>query len=368
MTEINLDNLNDFIRGTAILGTGGGGDPYIGGLILKQELEKCGRIELIDPKDAPDDLFAVSLACMGAPTVFVEKIPNTKTAIDGMRRSERELGRKFNAIIPLEAGGLNATLPLAVAARLGLPVVDGDGMGRAFPEFQMTTFNFAGVRCAPFVMSDDFGNTVLIDTDDASRAESYGRPVCVKMGGIAQIASYAMTGEEIRRCTVPRTVTLALAIGRTVREARIKGEQNTAEALTNYFKTSNPPRFSRTLFEGKVEDVMRESSDGWVRGQVQLVNDAGNVMEIPFQNEFTRAVLDDRTVAITPDLIMVLDRETGEAITTETLRYGQRVRVLGVAAVSIMRTPEALQIIGPHAFGVDEDYTPLENIAWNEKV
>jgi DUF917 family protein len=365
MTEINLDNLDDFIRGTAILGTGGGGDPYIGSLMLRQELEKCGSIQLINPKDAPDDMLAVSVACMGAPTVFVEKIPNTKTAIEGMRRSEKEIGRKFNAVIPLEAGGLNATLPLAVAARLGLPVVDGDGMGRAFPEFQMTTFNFSGVRCAPFVMSDDFGNTVVIDTDDASRAESYGRPVCVKMGGIAQIASYAMTGEEIRRCTVPRTVTLALEIGRTVREARIKGEQNTAEALISYFKISNPPRFSRTLFDGKVEDVVRESSDGWVRGQVNLVNDAGNVMDIPFQNEYSRASFDGKTVAINPDLIMILDRETGEAITTETLRYGQRVRVLGVAAVPIMRTSEALKVIGPRAFGMDEDFCPIENIAWN---
>lgn len=365
MTEINLDNLDDFIRGTAILGTGGGGDPYIGSLMLKQELEQCGSIQLVDPKDAPDDMLAVSLACMGAPTVFVEKIPNTKTAIDGMRRSEREIGREFNAIIPLEAGGLNATLPLAVAARLGLPVVDGDGMGRAFPEFQMTTFNFSGVRCAPFVMTDDFGNTVLIDTDEAARAEAYGRPVCVKMGGIAQIASYAMTGKEIRRCTVPRTVTLALEIGRTVREARIKGEQNTAEALIDYFARSNPSRFSRVLFDGKVEDVVRESADGWVRGQVSLSNLDGSTMEIPFQNEFSRAILDGRTVTITPDLIMILDRETGEAITTETLRYGQRVRVLGVAAVPIMRTPEALDVIGPRAFGMDEDFCPVESIAWN---
>lgn len=365
MTSITLENLDDFIRGTAILGTGGGGDPYIGKLMLKQELETCGSIELIDPKDAPDDMLAVSLACMGAPTVFVEKIPNTKTAIDGMRRSEKEIGRKFNAIIPLEAGGLNATLPLAVAARLGLPVVDGDGMGRAFPEFQMTTFNFAGVKCAPFVMSDDFGNTVVIDTDEAARAEFYGRPVCVKMGGIAQIASYAMSGDEIRRCTVPRTVTLALEIGRTVREARIKGEQNTAEALIDYFKTTNPPRFSRVLFDGKVKDVIRESSDGWTRGHVTLANDAGNVMEIPFQNEFSRAILDGHTVTITPDLIMILDRETGEAITTETLRYGQRVRVLGVAAVPIMRTGKALEIIGPRAFGIDEDFVPIESIAWN---
>lgn len=59
---------------------------------------------------------------------------------------------------------------------------------------------------------------------------------------------------------------------------------------------------------------------------------------------------------------MILDRETGEAITTETLRYGQRVRVLRVSPVPIMRTPEALKVIGPAAFGLKEDYTPIENL------
>ena len=183
------------------------------------------------------------------------------------------------------------------------------------------------------------------------------------MGGIAQIASYAMTGAEIRRCTVPRTVSLALEIGQTVREARIKGEQNTAEALIDYFKTSNPSRFSRVLFDGKVEDVLRESSDGWTRGHVDLANDRGSALNISFQNEFSRAILDGDTVALNPDLILILDRETGEAITTETLRYGQRVRVLGVAAVPIMRTPEALKVIGPEAFGLDEPFKPIEELS-----
>ena len=100
MSNITLDNLEDFIRGTAILGTGGGGDPYIGRLMLEQELHKCGEIRLIAPQDVPDDLFGISLACMGAPTAFVEKLPNASAMIASMRRAEKELGREFNAIVP----------------------------------------------------------------------------------------------------------------------------------------------------------------------------------------------------------------------------------------------------------------------------
>lgn len=365
MTQITLENLPDFIRGTAILGTGGGGDPYIGRLMLQQELETCGAIPLIDPDDVTDDTFAISVACMGAPTVFVEKIPNAKTAIDGLRRAERELGRSFNAIIPLEAGGVNATLPLVVAARLGLPVIDGDGMGRAFPEFQMTTFNVYGARCSPFVMTDDHGNSLVIDADTALRAERYGRPVCVQMGGISQIASYPMTGAQIRRSCVPRTVSLAVEIGRTVRETRIAGDVDVCTGLIDYFASAAPARYSSVLFDGKVQDVVRDTRDGWTIGEVTLAGegDASDAMTISFQNEFSFARHNGRLVAIVPDLIIVLDRETGEAITTESLRYGQRVKVLGVAAPPVMRAEAAMDIIGPRAFSIDADFVPLEDLA-----
>lgn len=368
MSAINLDNLADFIRGTAILGTGGGGDPYIGRLMLQQELEKCGEIKLIDPDDVGDDIFTVTVACMGAPTVFGEKLPNATTAIEGIRRMEKEVGRTVNAITPLEAGGVNATLPLTVAARMGLPVIDGDGMGRAFPEFQMTTFNICGVDCSPFVMSDDFGNTVLLETDSALRTETYGRAVCVKMGGIAQVASYAMTGEEVRNSCVARTVSLAREIGQTVREARIAGEQDICDALVDYFETSNPPRFAQILFDGKVQDIIRETRDGWTHGQVFLegLNEADGEMLITFRNEYSQATVNGKTVAIVPDLISVLDRETGEPITTETLRYGQRVKVLGIAALPVMRTREAIEIFGPRAFAIDEEFQSLETLAWGE--
>ena len=38
-----------------------------------------------------------------------------------------------------EIGGGNGLEPLAIGARMGLPVVDADFMGRAFPELQVPT-------------------------------------------------------------------------------------------------------------------------------------------------------------------------------------------------------------------------------------
>ena len=85
---------------------------------------------------------------MGAPTVLLEKIPSGEEPIRALRVVEKELGRKADATMPTEVGGINSTIPLFVGARLGIPVVDADGQGRAFPELQMETFAIEGIADA----------------------------------------------------------------------------------------------------------------------------------------------------------------------------------------------------------------------------
>jgi hypothetical protein len=85
-------------------------------------------------------------------------------------------------------------------------------------------------------------------------------------------------------------------------------------------------------------------------------------MEILIQNENLIARVDGEMRAIVPDLICVMDSETAEPITTEQLRYGQRVTVMAVAVPEIMRTPEALAVFGPACFGLSETYIPIETM------
>jgi DUF917 family protein len=59
----------------------------------------------------------------------------------------------------------------------------------------------------------------------------------------------------------------------------------------------------------------------------------------------------------------VLEADTAEPITTEGLRYGQRVKVMVVSTPAIMRSPEALEVFGPRAFGLDYDFVPIEELA-----
>jgi len=144
MRKLDKQDLLDLAVGAAFLGTGGGGDPYIGRLMVQNCIEDGQEVTIIDPDDLDDDAFVIPTAMMGAPTVLVEKLPSGDEAIHSLRQLERYVGRKADATMPIEVGGINSTIPLLVGARLGLPVVDADGMGRAFPELQMETLESTG--------------------------------------------------------------------------------------------------------------------------------------------------------------------------------------------------------------------------------
>ena len=324
--RIEIADAVDFARGAAFLGTGGGGDPYIGRLLLEQALRDKGPANVIPVTDLDDDALVVPLAGMGAPTVIIEKIIGFGEGERVLRALEQRLGRKATAIMSAEIGGLNALFPVAMAAHLGLPVVDGDGMGRAFPELQMVTFNIHGQRAAPMVMGNEYGDTVLVEADDNLRVERLARPVVVPMGGLCMLALYSMSGQAAKACTIRGTLSLALGIGRALGAAR-RAQQDPFAALLAFLRGTEYYRHCRILFDGKIVDLRRETQRGWAIGKVVIEDLAGREhLEIEFRNEYLRALRAGRTVAIVPDLISILDRETGEPITTENLKYGQRVQ------------------------------------------
>ncbi|MBY8826361.1 DUF917 domain-containing protein [Sphingomonas colocasiae] len=361
--ELNREDLIDYATGATFLGTGGGGDPYIGRLMLQQEFDEGRRADIIDPMDLPDDALVITAAGIGAPTVMIEKIPCMIAAEQAVRAVEDRLGRKADAIISIEAGGANGTLPLVVAARMGLPVVDADGMGRAFPELHMVTFSVYGCKSAPLSLASERGDLMSIETESNVLAERLARSAVINLGAMAQIALYPMSGADVKRTAVPNTLTLSLRIGQTISAARAS-KQCPFTALIDFFAQANPPRHARILYDGKVSDVLRETQGGFARGAVTLVPIEGDdePCRITFQNEFLTAEKAGRTLTMVPDLITILDRETGEPITTEALRFGQRVKVMAVGVPPIMRTPEALATFGPRAFGFDMDFVAVEDL------
>ena len=94
------------------------------------------------------------------------------------------------------------------------------------------------------------------------------------------------------------------------------------------------------MFQGKILDVER-SKGGFNLGRVKLSglnSDAGSEAVVHFQNENLIAEKDGQVIAMTPDLICMVDLETLTPVTTESLKYGKRVQVMGLKANAAWRT------------------------------
>lgn len=351
-------DIDAFIYGTSVLASGGGGDPYIGGLFLKAAFAS-GPMSLLDPANVDDHALVVAVGAIGAPTVFLERLPNLEALAAAVRGMEETVGRDVGALVAAEAGGLNASLPIALGRKLDLPVVDADGMGRAFPEGQMMTYGIYGGRASPIIVVNDDLEVAVIRERDNRRAEIESRAAVERMGNAGMAAIYPMNGAFFKRATVCRTLTLARDMGAAALAARA-AKRDPVDALIEYFAHgSEQCRRAARLFEGKVVDVLRTTGGGFIRGKVTIEARSGQRCEIIFQNENLAVRIGGRIAALVPDIITLLEQDTGEPVTAENVRYAQRVTVFGLAAPAMMSTPEALLVVGPRAFGLDEDYRPF---------
>lgn len=342
--------------GAGILGTGGGGNPYLGMLRCRELLRKGARMEILPLHALPDDALIGEVGGIGAPVVGVEKLREGGESLRAIRAVEEAIGGRIAATISAEIGGSNAMEPLIAAAMAGLPIIDGDGMGRAFPEVQMSTFLIYGGPVSPAAIADDKGNAVVLShVIDARWLETLARNVTVSMGAAAMLVTAPMRMDFVRRAAVPDTVTLALTIGRAVIAAR-NARRDVLDAL---FHVAG----ARTVFRGKITDVRRELKGGFARGHAVIEGHgdfAGQEARIAIQNENLVLWIDGAPLITVPDLIMNIEEDTGEPVTTEMLRYGQRVAVVALPAHDLLKTPEALAVVGPAAFGYPElTYRPI---------
>jgi len=352
-------DLEPIALGASFLGTGGGGDPTLGRLLAQIALERsAGEVQVIAPDALGDDDFIMMVAGMGSPLVAVEKLANLDDLDIAVSAVERRLGRTVTAIVAAEMGGSNSLLPVAFAAQRAIPVMDADGMGRAFPELQMVTFHVEGNSPYPMSVIGDAGQCVLIESAPGTAdAERLARPLCVAMGGRVTIAGFAMEGKAARRSVVPGTLSLARAIGAAIIQGRRAGDP--FGALFACLARSPYYQHCARIGEGRIVDVERRIERGWTIGVCRIQTPQGE-LDIVFRNEYLIARREQKTLVIVPDLIVVLDADTASPLTTSDIKYGQRVVVVATSAAACMRTPQALAVFGPQMFGFDEPFVPLE--------
>ena len=177
----------------------------------------------------------------------------------------------------------------------------------------------------------------------------------VAEGGASVIAQYPVRGRDLKRTAIRGTLTLAAEIGSALRGAGRRG-QAVIETLIERLDGA-------VVFHGKVTGLSRETASGFVRGAVSmegLDERAGSGCEVTFQNENLLATVDGVPLVSVPDLITIIEEESGHPVTTERLRFGMRVFVIALPCASLWRDALGLAKAGPRCFGLDLDYVPFE--------
>lgn len=303
-------------------------------------------------------------------------------------------------MIALEIGGGNGLqgMILGASTNMNIPTVDGDWMGRAYPtKWQTTPVVFAERKTVfcPITMCDGNGNVVHMTkaTSDLT-VERVFRAGLSQLGSHVGCAEGPVTGAETRRWAVQHTISLSWRIGRAVAQARQSNRID--EVAETIIDQVGGPEAARVLFKGKIVGVERTLRMGHVYGEVIIEAAAAGAssddsaksaadafhgtLKIPFKNENIAAIhmSSDSTdsdgttgsqqqhetlLASVPDLISVIDAQSGENIGTPEYRYGLLVVVLGMTASDKWTaTQRGIDIGGPRGFGPDfEDmvYRPL---------
>lgn len=350
MKELRVNDLEDLGLGSAVLGSGGGGDPSYAALMAHYLIEKYGPIQIITVDELQEDDLVVPLSMMGAPLINMERLPSGRELAILLQTIEEKLGQKPTVLMAAEIGGANAFTPLLAAAKLKLPVLDADMIGRAFPELQMSSCFLKNLESTPAVMVDCLGNRVIIETSSAETLEKIARSVTVAMGSSSTVGFYLMKGNEVPGSVVTGSLSKALSLGKAIRTSREAGK----DPIQALIQSTNGVAIGR----GTLIDIDQEVRDGFLQGSVTLLGNKEKI-QLFYQNEYLLAKKGSEVLASTPDLLILLDEDTGTPLTSEMLRYGLQVALIGLPAPEIWQTPEGLELVGPKIFGYEIDYQPL---------
>ena len=363
--------VEDFVRGCTFYATGGGGLPENGINSLMSEIEAGNEVGWIDVNDLSDDVLTACPFLMGSiaphsPEVtkemegfgFVQGTNNEKERLSkAVEELEIYTGLEIGALVPIELAGANTSGPVSAAVSLGKLAVDGDFCGRAIPEILQITPYLNGKDYLPITSVDEWDNVCIIKGATNLRvAERVGKMISASAYGLAGQAGFLMTGKELKETIIPGTLTEAYELGKFIRESR---EQD-LDVVNQIIKKTN----GWLLAKGQIQEFDDEDRIGYYWGTITVggTNEfVGDEYKIWFKNENHVMWKNEKPYVTSPDLICIVDVETGEPIPNPKIKRGQNVAVIGVSSKPQLRNQKANDVLGPRYFGFDIDYIPIEN-------
>ena len=365
---LNVEALEDALVGSSYLGTGGGGSLAEARKLIAADLAAGHKFAFIPVADLADD---DRVACPYGLASLAPTSDEMQTRLDAIENQveepvqaafealEKHLNQEFAGVILGEIGPLSLAEGLSIAARLGVPALDADTVGRAVPEINQHSVKVAGIPLTPIGAATPFGDEMIVGRlGDPSRAEDILRSVAV-ISRACGVADSPITGAQAKRAgtLVTDSLSLSIAIGNAVRKAKTSGGDpvDAARAAGDGY----------LLFTGRIAQTQWKDEDGFLVGEVAIEGTgdfAGQTFTSDVKNEHLVARRSGEVIATCPDLVSVIDLNTAEGIVNPGYESGQEVAVLGFRCDPLWRTEAGLAVFSPRYFGYDLDYVPIEEL------
>ena len=373
MTKTTLQTVQDckdLLEGALWLGTGGGGSLSEGLSLLEDALAEDLCLEWTDANRIPDDVWTATVGLHGsiAPPsaemlAEIDRLGLTPCPGEWyISRAVKELGaylgREFGCLVPGEIGPGSVAIPLVAGARLGIPVVDGDYIGRAVPEELQATYCLYGKQADMLAGVDVWGNVCIVkEAANTHALERIAKMLAVAAYGDVAVATTPLLAAEMKEIVVRGTLSRCLKIGRALRSARDAGQDPVDAALETVA--------GWRLFDGTVTRLETDDRDGYLFGTTYIQGtgeSAGQRLEVWFKNENQISWLNGNPWVCSPDLISLVHRGSGRGIYNAELKEGDAVAAVGMKGVEGFRTEKGLELAGPGHFGFDIEYVPIEDL------
>lgn len=390
MRKLSAQDLEDIVYGAAFLGSGGGGPLSMGLEIVKLITEP---VQLITPDEVDADSWGAVTAGMGtkkAPpsqrvSYFLPFLRQNlyenplagpiEILIETFELLEQTLTKKFSYTLAIETGAVNTIAPMAVAVQKNIPIVDGDGAGRAVPKLEMTTYAASGISVCPSTLSNlrsaiDEEIKTILHANAPSVMEKLARNILStdQFGNEAAIATHAMDGKTLReqKPIVIGTISRALEVGATLRQAK-ENNQDPVKALLNFLNDSSrcDGQCAFELFRGTIDSVKERVEEGFAWGILEIKNDT-TIASVMYQNENLIAWQSNSSepLALAPDSICYLTPDGNPLTIAEHLTPGQEIVLIGLKAAAALRQDSLIHVFQNliAGFGYGGSYIPIEQL------
>lgn len=339
----------------------GGGEysEHLPSLVVKQ-LRRHGSVPLLSLRDLDEGSSYLTVGIMGS--MLESSLQTGAESKDVVRRYCDAAGVSCSGVFTIEASSLNVLFPILTAAMLKVPIIDGDCMGRAFPEFQMTTAQAAGRSIVPISIMTPGGEYYHFEDLDNLIFELKAREIVSHTGGIAYFAGFSLRAQEVRSLLIPGTLSFSHDIG-----ACFLDPVSYPSLLWDLQRVTKNSIYGRAveLFIGSIISLKKVNEGGrsWMEFTLQGNGDyQGSRFSLLTQNEALIAFRDDRIAAMVPDIITMIDMHSLKPVSLSAMHKDLRVAVIGVPAPVRLKTEEMLRLLGPDCFGYSSEYIPIEQI------